>query len=176
MPLVFDKENLTILVTLDQPGPSHASVIRIAEDEGLYPKTEWHITVIGSETGRVICAGLGGQEETTKSEYIRAIEEIAREFPWSFSLQEKYYLISKVYPPSGNVPEETRRSLIQLVTVPGLAPFYAKLNRLLDSHFDLPFPHITLSTTSTREEKRLRGIGIYSEAQFHTMHPREISL
>ena len=75
-----------------------------------------------------------------------------------------------------NGPEEKRRSIVQLVTMPDLAPFYAKLNRLLDSHFDLPFPHITLFATSTREDKRLRGIGIYSEAQFHTTHPQEISL
>jgi hypothetical protein len=176
MPLVLDKENITAIVALGQVAPPPTGIIQIAEREGLHLKTEQHITVIGSVTGKVICSELCGQASLTKSECIRAVEEIAFEFRWSFSLQEKYYLISKVYQPSENGLREERRSIIQLVTLPDLAPFYAKLNRLLASHFDLPFPHITWFTTSTTEYKRLRGIGIYSKAQFYTMHPREISL
>ena len=56
----------------------------------------------------------------------------------------------------------------------GLNDFYKQLNILLKETFDEPLPHITLYTTSTREDKRLRGIGIYSQKQLEKLDPQQI--
>ena len=48
------------------------------------------------------------------------------------------------------------------------------VNQLLEKQFETPLPHITLYTTSTREDKKLRGIGIYSKKQFEELCPKRI--
>ncbi|MEX0877913.1 MAG: hypothetical protein WDZ40_03585 [Candidatus Spechtbacterales bacterium] len=47
---------------------------------------------------------------------------------------------------------------------------------ILGLDLEVPLPHITLFTTSTREENQLRGIGVYSKEQFEDLSPEKITL
>lgn len=52
-------------------------------------------------------------------------------------------------------------SLIEMVAVPGLAPFYAELSRILGEELELPPVHVTLFTFG-----RAKGIGLPTQAVF----------
>lgn len=101
-----------------------------------------------------------------------AIQELSKKFNWNFAFKKESYFITKHY----SEDKEERRSIIQLVSLPNLDPFYKKLNKLLGTKFDTPFPHITPFTNSTNKGKKLRGIGIYSKKQFRALNPIKIKL
>jgi hypothetical protein len=61
-----------------------------------------------------------------------------------------------------------------MAIIEGLEDFYKKLNAILDTNFLTPLPHITLYTNSTRKEKKLRGIGIYSKEKFEELQPQKV--
>jgi hypothetical protein len=143
----------------------------LAEEKGLTQKSEFHATIIGSDTGDVIKEKLQILSPDEKTKLVQVIEELANEFNWSYTPLDEYYLISKIYE-----EQEKRSSLIQVIDLPDLTSYYLKLNELLGTTFSLPFPHITLFTTSTKEEKKLRGIGIYSKDQLSELNAEKIEV
>ena len=135
----------------------------IAKQHSLSSKEEFHITIIGTQTG----------EELNKFSPLKKtsqiIKELAEKYQWRYSLESGYYLCSKIYPDG-----EKRQSIIQLITMKDIGDFYKKLNTCLGTHFDTPLAHITLYTSSTKKENNLRGIGIYSQKQFELLRPEKI--
>ena len=107
------------------------------------------------------------------------IYTLAESIKWSITLQNNFFYIEKEYTEEdpndqGSLIYEKRKSIIQMAEIKGLNDFYKQLNILLKETFDEPLPHITLYTTSTREDKRLRGIGIYSQKQLEKLDPQQI--
>ena len=125
----------------------------IAESLGLYPKDEYHSTIIGFTTGKQILNVLDSFQEQRKEKLLLAVDQLLKSFTRNVELQDNYFLIEKTY----NNPEsiETRKSLIQLVNIQDINEFYIKLNNLLGKDFATPMPHITLYTASTKEENNL---------------------
>ncbi len=173
--MIFNKNTATLLIELSINRKTLEWLRAKAEQEGLVEKSEFHITVVGRETGEIIIHKL---DILTPEERAKKIDEIARlasDFAWHFSLQTKHYFISKKYPgTTSQNAEEERKSYIQLVDLPDLNEFYKKLNLLLGLDLEIPVPHITLFTTSTLADKKSRGIGIYSKQQFKSLQPQEI--
>jgi hypothetical protein len=64
--------------------------------------------------------------------------------------------------------------MIQLVAIAKLSLFYENLNILFNAKFETPLPHITLFSNSTKAEKKMRGIGIYSKKHFKTLESSRI--
>lgn len=172
----FNRDNATLLLDVVPESVSFESLREIAVKEGLSQKTEFHITLIGRETGEIIVEKLSGLPPEERDILLLRIEDLAKSFTWSHTFSSEYYLISKEYEGKDGEGVETRKSIIQTLLLPDLEAFYSQLNHLLGTAFNIPFPHITLFTTSTNEETKLRGIGIYSEEQLKTLNPVKIEL
>ncbi len=172
--LEFDKEDVTLLLALGGEKQTPAYVRAFAEQKGFLPKTEFHIMLVGTATGRDIFKRLNDKSTGEKKDILQKIEDLSRTFAWSFTPQEEYYAISRSLPATEGGAAEKRQSIIQAVILPDLALFYEKLNQLLGTNFEVPPSHITLFATSTREDKKLRGIGTYSKEHFHSLNPMKL--
>lgn len=145
-----------------------------ATEAGLSKKTEFHVTLIGSATGKVISKILKGLPDEERKSLLIQINDLISQKNWNFTPTGEYHLISKNY---SNVEiNETRTSHVEVVDLPDLDSFYESLNSILKTNFEVPFPHITLFTTSTNEENKLRGIGVYSHKDFEECDPIKITV
>jgi uncharacterized protein YggU (UPF0235/DUF167 family) len=61
-----------------------------------------------------------------------------------------------------------------MIDVPDLVDYYRELNMLLNTKFETPIPHVTLYSGSTRPDKMLRGIGVYSKKDLEKMGAKKI--
>lgn len=150
-----------------------------AEYLKLNEKDEFHITIIGSNTGEIILKHIAELAEPEKSKLIEQLRELSESFNWQAFLVDEFYYLRKYYDKSRNTTSsslkiEVRESIIQVVKIPGLSIFYKQLNALVNQKFDTPFPHLTLYTTSNHEDKKLRGIGIYSKKDFRSLMKKKI--
>ena len=160
--IIFDDNKKTVLLHIKKEDLDLDIVRNFALAENLFPKQEFHITIIGRETGEILL------KENLDFEKIK---DLVKGINWNFDLTQEYYYITKQY--SEN---EKRESIIQVVELPELSDFYVKLNGLTGQDFSFPFSHITLYTNSTKEENRLRGIGIYSKAEMEQLSPRVLQI
>ncbi len=173
--LAFYKERATLLLNNIKPGKDSFNNFKdIAKEKSLLPKNEFHITLMGNKIGKVIREKLKVLSEEGKKELLSEIEKLYQSFNWQYSPVEDYYYISKKYPQTEEENEEERKSIIQVIDLPDIVPFYKKLNNLLETNFEVPFSHITLYTTSNKEDTKLIGIGIYSEKEFQDLNPEKI--
>lgn len=169
--LKFNKEKVTLLLGIVPNKFTLQNLKLLANEKGLIQKSEFHATILGSDTGEAIKAKLQTVHPDEKTKLIQEVEELPQEFNWAYTLRDEYYLISKTYD-----EQEKRSSLIQVIDLPDLASYYLRLNQLLGTTFPLPFSHVTLFTTSTKEEKKLRGIGIYSSDQLNELNAEKIEI
>ena len=168
-------EKATLVLTVRKRGASFTVLKYIAGQRQLDLKKEFHITIIGTATGKAILENLSGLTHERGEAALLSIDSLSKEFPWTYSVRHEYYALSKSYDKPG-IPHEVRRSIIQLAVVPDLLPFYARLNALLGTHFEVPFPHITLFAGSTRPEHQSLGIGIYTKEEFRSLKPEKINI
>lgn len=162
--LHFNNETLTLLLSIEPQDSSLTNLQDLAQTIGLARKKEFHATLIGTKTGEAIAQILKGLKYQKRIDRISLITEWANLFDWNYTNSRDYHLISCPYEKG-----EVRTSLIQEIRLPDLAKFYKGLNKLLKTNLTLPFPHITLFTSSTNKSKKLRGIGIYSKRHFRTL-------
>lgn len=109
------------------------------------------------------------------------IKELADKTDWKFNLRPEFYYIKKEYNESdpsnpGETIPETRESIIQMAEVGNLIEFYNQLQKITGLKSYVPIPHVTLFTVSTREDKKKRGIGIYSEEDFKALNPERLKM
>lgn len=173
---VFNQEAATLLLPVNFDDSTRGNLAETADSNGLLAKTEGHITIIGRATGEAIIEKIKSFTEEEKEKILAEIENLSAQFGWSYDEKSDYYLVFKAYPATEDRPAEERKSIVQIINLPSLTAFYQKLNELLGTDFDVPFPHITLFTNSTREDKKFCGIGIYSKAQFEELKPERIDL
>ncbi len=175
----FNRETANCLLELPKDDFGTEAVRHVAEERSLIEKDELHITVIGSETGRELMQILDALPEKERVARLAALDALIQQTDWSFIETEEYYYLKKEYAePDPATPNsalhETRKSIIRIVEFQGLEQFYASLNALFGTSFNTPPAHITLFTNSTREDKKLRGIGLYSWDEFHSLHPERL--
>jgi len=130
----------------------------------LQAKSEFHFTILGSKTKKEILAHKQGLSTDEISRLFADIEALAREFTWEVTMKDEYCLLQQDYHDDG-IPE-TRTTIIQMADIPTLPAFYDRLASLTWMPFELPHTHITIYSGSTRPDKMLRGIGVYTRAQF----------
>lgn len=136
-------------------------------------KPNFHITIIGSSTGKKILELIANFWENEKEVIISRIRNLFIQTKWSIELVEEFYYIEKYYHEEW-LPEEKRESIIQLAIIKELEQFYSELNNILDTEFYLPIQHVTLLTNSTREDKKSRWIWIYCKKDFDNFNPKRI--
>ena len=176
---IFNQETGTLLLNIDSSIPNLELKKAEAIKLGLSKKEEFHFTIIGSATGDKILKSLEGLSEVEKKKILDEINKLLELTNWKITLKPAIYHVQKEYndnktDESGSIISEKRQSIVQIANIEGLNEFYKNLNLLLQQQFDIPFPHLTLYTTSTREDKMLRGIGIYSKIQFEDLNPIKI--
>ena len=175
----FNPEKITLLLDIDNRFPNMEAKRVQAKELNLSSKAEFHLTIIGSNTGEKIKKSISLLEQSEREKILNKIYTLAESIKWSITLQNNFFYIEKEYTEEdpndqGSLIYEKRKSIIQMAEIKGLNDFYKQLNILLKETFDEPLPHITLYTTSTREDKRLRGIGIYSQKQLEKLDPQQI--
>ncbi|MFN0212876.1 MAG: hypothetical protein ACKVT2_01365 [Saprospiraceae bacterium] len=147
-----------------------------AERLGLYEKEEFHITIIGTETGEEILQQLDGLQEEAKMLGLGKLQFLCTAFQWKVKLLNEYYYIKKFYSENKELESitnklEKRETIIQMARIENFTTFFKNLNQLFDTKFETSIPHVTLFANSNIEAKRLRGIGIYSKKQFLKLAP-----
>ena len=175
--LSFDEGAMTLLLDVHLDGGAPLWLKHRAQQEGLREKSEFHITLIGSKTGKKLLAMLDGVAPKERARVVQEMRALFHRFAWASSPREEYYVISKEYPIKQSPGEtETRRSLVQIVELPDLVEFYQGLRQLTGLDETLPLAHITLFAGSTLKDNELRGIGIYSKDQFEELNPQRVVL
>jgi hypothetical protein len=139
------------------------------KEHGLHTKSEFHITLVGGKASLRILEVLARLPHDEQIEHRAAIEKLFTDAQWDTAFKDIFYYLKRSYndpdpkDPTRTIPE-TRETLIQLVSVPGLEEIHKKLSLLIGSSEPiLSLPHVTLFSNSTREDKKQRGIGVYSE-------------
>ena len=172
------RDIVTALLVVDKAEIRKGAKKEEANKLWLLEKETFHFTIIWMATGAAILATT--EWSTKKEETLDKVFELCNSFELKAQLKDDFYYIEKKYNdsdpnnPGDMLPEETRRSIIQTAEINGLDEFYKQLNNLLGEKFETPYPHITLYTNSTREDKKLRWIGIYSKKQFDELNPQKI--
>jgi hypothetical protein len=87
-------------------------------------------------------------------------------------MRDEFYLLKQDYN-DDNIPE-TRTTIVELADIPDVDDFYRELNTLLNTKFEASLPHVTLYSASTRTDKMLRGIGVYSKKELEKMGAKKI--
>lgn len=173
--ITFHKDVSTLLLDVRVDKSALAGLEKRAAQEGLFQKNEFHVTLIGFGSGKIILKKLESLPLEARQSALKDIENLSHQFNWAFTLRPEYYLVSKEYHDVVDKSmSEERKSYIQIVDLPDLQPFYKKLNDMLGLYLTVPFAHITLFTTSTLEKNKLQGIGILSEKQFKELNPVRI--
>jgi hypothetical protein len=177
--LNFDSKKATIIFNIDKALLAFDQLRKTAENKGLVEKDKMHFTIIGSDTGEAILNKIKEMPVEEGQRLLQQIQKLAQEFSWDLLSQQDFFYLKKDYndpdpsDPSKTIPE-TRESIIQMLWLKDLQPFYEKLSVLTGIDFKLPLPHVTLFTNSTRPDKKQRGIGIYSQSQFEELNPERV--
>jgi hypothetical protein len=122
----------------------------------MHPKHEFHLTLIGRHTWAILL-----EKESLYSVIIDFLHQRSNIDLWDFSLSQEYYHIYKEY-----AIDDIRESIVQAATIPSLAWLYQELNALTWLNLPIPWPHVTLATTSNNPATKNRGIWLYSIQDF----------
>jgi hypothetical protein len=167
--LIYNQEKMTLLLHTTVSTESMQNIKKYAIHYRLIPKTEFHITIIGYAIGKKIQEIFSQKNEEEIRDVGKKIQIIANSFTWQYMILPENFYLTKTYG-SG----EVRQSIIALVDLPDLKPFYGELESLFGCSFTVPFPHVTIFTQSTESENIHSGIGIYSIEEFNTLSPKKL--
>lgn len=131
---------------------------------GYKEKSETHISVIVPGNSGVL-KGVA-TESAAPERLLQSVSLLLKKYSWEYAPLGVYHLMEREYPVNGDVPAHIRRSIVERVELPDLAPFYDELNKLLGVSLTLPVPHITLFAWSDYSPLMERGIGISSTKEF----------
>ena len=172
----WNLEKCTLLLSVPKP-EMDSRLVSYAAENGYAEKAEFHVSIISFQNGKKIVSKFGQGEELFEK-----IRKLADEFSWNIEYGNEYFEIEKFYDQgelekSGyeNVPEQTRRTIVQKVSMPDIADFYSKLSTITGIEFEIPFSHLTLFSWCDYEPMKLQGIGLYSKSDFEKYKKQEIS-
>ena len=169
--VTFDTTNYTLLLSVDHEDVANC-VVDLHEEslaKDLHRKEEFHITVIGFRLGTHIKEKYAHVPQENRSAIENGIEVLAHSIDWSFTYSgmRSLYIEKEYRNKSGQ--KELRKSIVQLLAMPGMNDFYRELNDVFGTTFEIPPPHVTLFVGADNQ-----GIGIDSEAALAALHPKEI--
>lgn len=129
------------------------------------PKSEAHITVLGSDLGTQL------QQQIKENPQIeQRIRTAFENTDWSYSqTRDRRHLVRETTGFSGS--DKTEESIIMLIKMEAMAEFYTKLKLLeiIDKDHPVPPPHVTLYTRNCD-----LGIGVHSERELSILSREQI--
>lgn len=166
--LTFKEERAEVLLNVEATDVGLKLVEAFAQQHNLIPKEEFHVTLIGGEASKQIKRCLETVSEEDGFILRKKLNELMRGFDWQPVYGNTFYYLQREYNDTDPVdPEKTipeiRETIIQLVNLPELDVFHKKVAELFGLDEILSLPHVTIYSSSTRDDKKQRGIGIYSE-------------
>jgi hypothetical protein len=143
----FEQETAYLVVQLDKQAFNLAEGEIIYQGASFQPKDELHITILSREAADKVKARLEQHPQDRDR-----LERLIAETGWSYRKIDDYYLVQE---------EPGVETIIQMVAVPGLEPFYQELSRLLGEELEQPPAHVTLYMRGAS-----KGIGLPTQAEF----------
>lgn len=176
----FDRDKLVIILSVEKPEiPERISTV--AAGRGLVEKPEYHVSLLVGDNSRVFKDAIDGAENSEI--LLDEIEAVLGELDFEYELTDGYFLHENFYSRERleslgytDMPEQTRRTIVQKVDLPDAEKFYSKLSALLDCEFGKIVPHITLFSWSDYPPKMTWGIGVSSEEDFQKYTKEKLSL
>jgi len=167
----FKPDNFYFLLPVEKPEIPER-IRAVAEQEHMIEKPHCHVSVVVEKSAVSIRAAID-------EGHIKTIVDLFESLPFEYALTDTFSLQEKKYDRKelderglADEPEQIRRSIIQVVDMPDIAVFYAKVSELLGISLEVPVPHITLFAWSDYEPNKARGIGISSKADFEMFNQR----
>lgn len=146
----------------------------LAAEHGMIPKDEFHVTVIGNTNGQRILDALAALPRADRAAKREAIVGLiaAHKENWKVELLPLGYELHSIK----DAEQTIRRSVVEMVKVPGLEQFIANLNELLGLTLETQPPHITLCTAGSVPEKSKMGIGVDTEDDLESYKKEKLYL
>lgn len=120
-------------------------------------KEEFHMTVIGNRTGKLLKA-----LEEKYGDVKKNIEDLINSYQWDIEFYNEFYLIKAEKPDTNPLDKKYRYSIIKKVRCDDLINLFETLNENYpELNLEEPFPHVTFYTFNDK-----KGIGIYTEKEF----------
>jgi len=139
--------------------------VRLREGIELAPKSELHITLVGSELGAELRRSLGDAFLDD------ALRVAIGQCDWRFARSSSRLLLLRKRDHGGaGGGMRLRHSMIELVDLPAMAPLHRALGRLLGRQLPVPPPHVTLHVAGDP-----RGIGLPSPSMLRACTLREVA-
>lgn len=135
----------TLILPLDEAAPGTAVEL---DGDRFDPKSELHVTLVGTALGRELRATLGDRLDAATRPAFEALD-------WSLARTGEAALLRR---PRGEA------SIIEFVELPAMAFFHRWLGELLGRQLPVPPPHVTLYT-----QGRDRGIGVPTPRALRTL-------
>jgi hypothetical protein len=158
--MIFNFETGVMILPIDLDRFTILPPFQTQQDTLLTLKTEFHITIIGSQLARKLLVKLGTVE------YQARLTQIAKTIDWNWTFQSEFYHLVKpktVTLPDGSTEILEAQSIIQMATVAGINDFYEEISilvaeRLVEERLIPPPTHVTLYVYGD-----IQGIGIASQ-------------
>jgi hypothetical protein len=152
----------------------HKKIIDAAVQYKVLPKSENHITIIGSRIGQNILGKHYGRLADLDLKMEKVVN-LLNGFDWNIDYIDDYYYVKKEYPATSMwAQKEIRSSIIQLVNIKRWNDLYHEIGKILECEILPQFCHITLYSHSSDLEYQQRGIGIYTFEEFQDLNPIKI--
>ncbi len=181
-PLTFTEDRCEVLLGVEENNVDLETVKEFAKEHNLLPKEEFHVTLVGGKASLLIKEHLASLSEEEGLELRTKIENLMNSFGWTPQFKKEFYYLKRNYDevsqndPSITIPE-TRETIIELVDIPQLNNLHLDLQELVGIQLGIKaLPHVTIYSNSTREDKKQRGIGIYSDADLEVSNAIKISV
>lgn len=162
VPRLLDERLLLRIPAAAWPPP--AAPVRLREGIELAPKSELHITLVGSQLGTVLRRTLG---DAFLDEALRAA---IAQLDWRLERSGRWLLLRKRDHGGAGGGMRLRHSLIEPVGLPAMAPLHRALGRLLGRQLPVPPPHVTLHVAGDA-----RGIGLPAPSMLRACTLREVA-
>lgn len=146
----FDHESAYLVVQLDKRAFDLPEGEVIYQGASFQPKDELHITILSREAAEKVKAHLERHPQDKDR-----LEHLIAETNWSYRKKDEYYYIQE---------EPGVETIIQMVALPGLQPFYQELSGLVGEELERPPAHVTLYMRGAS-----KGIGLPTRAEFNRL-------
>ena len=148
-------DNDTVLIDMSNEPFHLPKAYLYINDQRFIRKDELHVTLLGSELGRLL-----KERQATEAGTEDKIKTIFEAIDWSYTQSGPIHLLSRLK--EGNLEE----SIIMLINMPGMKVFYQTLIQKGYIEKDTPLPpaHVTLYTYNNPH-----GIGVSSQDVLKTL-------
>lgn len=138
----------TLLLPVDAAAWAPLPPVLVLDGIRFAAKRELHLTLIGRALGAELQAACARDHG-----FAAAVADAVAAADWSFRRTGRYLRLLR------RGEGRRRHSIIERIELPAMAPFHARLGRLLGRALPVPPPHVTLYTAGDP-----RGIGVPDEA------------